>query len=37
MAEDELTQYSSDARKVEKLRRKMAFVPPAERQEVKTD
>jgi hypothetical protein len=36
MAEDELTQYSSDARKVEKLRRKMAFVPPAERQEVKT-
>jgi hypothetical protein len=36
MAEDELTQYSSDARKVEKLRRKMAFVPPIERQEVKT-
>jgi hypothetical protein len=35
MAEDELTQYSSDARKVEKLRRKMAFVPPKERAEVK--
>ncbi|WP_319420674.1 hypothetical protein [Pleurocapsa sp. FMAR1] len=36
MAEDELTEYSSDARKIEKLRRKIGLsVPPAEQKEVK--
>ncbi|MBD2256528.1 hypothetical protein [Pseudanabaena sp. FACHB-2040] len=28
MAEDELTEYSTDARKIEKLRRKFSFVVP---------
>jgi hypothetical protein len=37
MAEDELTQYSTDARKIEKLRRKVGLsVTPAQQQEVKT-
>lgn len=36
MAEDELVNYSSDARKVEKLRRKIGLsVSPAQQQEVK--
>jgi len=36
MAEDELTQYSTDARKIERLRRKIGIsVPPAEQKEVK--
>ena len=36
MAEDELTQYSTDARKIERLRRKIGIsVTPAEQQEVK--
>lgn len=36
MAEDELTQYSSDARKIEKLRRKIGIsVNRAEQQQVK--
>ncbi|VEP12493.1 conserved hypothetical protein [Hyella patelloides LEGE 07179] len=36
MAEDELTQYSTDARKIEKLRRKIGIsVPRREQQEVK--
>ena len=36
MAEDELTQYSTDARKIEKLRRKIGIsVPLREQQEVK--
>lgn len=36
MAEDELTQYSTDARKIEKLRRKIALsVPLAQQREVK--
>ncbi len=36
MAEDELTQYSTDARKIERLRRKIGLsVTPAEQQEVK--
>lgn len=36
MAEDELTQYSTDARKIEKLRRKIGIsVPRKEQQEVK--
>jgi hypothetical protein len=36
MAEDELTQYSTDARKMEKLRRKIGIsVPRREQQEVK--
>jgi hypothetical protein len=36
MAEDELTQYSTDARKIEKLRRKIGLsVPPAQQQQVK--
>jgi hypothetical protein len=37
MAEDELTQYSTDARKIEKLRRKIGLsVTPAQQQQVKT-
>jgi hypothetical protein len=36
MAEDELTEYSSDARKIEKLRRKIGLsVPIAQQREVK--
>jgi hypothetical protein len=36
MAEDELTQYSTDARKIERLRRKIGLsVPPAAQKEVK--
>ena len=36
MAEDELTQYSTDARKIEKLRRKIGIsVTPAQQKEVK--
>ena len=36
MAEDELTQYSTDARKIEKLRRKIGIsVPRREQEEVK--
>ena len=36
MAEDELTQYSTDARKIERLRRKIGIsVPRREQQEVK--
>ncbi len=36
MAEDELTQYSTDARKIERLRRKIGIsVPPAAQKEVK--
>ncbi len=36
MAEDELTQYSTDARKIERLRRKIGIsVTPAEQKEVK--
>jgi hypothetical protein len=36
MAEDELTQYSTDARKIERLRRKIGIsVPLAEQKEVK--
>jgi hypothetical protein len=36
MAEDELTQYSTDARKIEKLRRKIGLsVTPAQQQQVK--
>ena len=36
MAEDELTQYSTDARKIEKLRQKIGLsVTPGEQQEVK--
>lgn len=36
MAEDELTQYSTDARKIEKLRQKIGLsVPRREQQEVK--
>ncbi len=38
MAEDELTEYSSDARKIEKLRRKIGLsVPPAAQEEVKAE
>ena len=38
MAEDELTEYSSDARKIEKLRRKIGLsVPPAEQKQVKAE
>ena len=38
MAEDELTQYSTDARKIEKLRQKIALsVPPAKQQQVKQE
>jgi hypothetical protein len=37
MAEDELTQYSTDARKIEKLRRKIGLsVTPAQQQQVKS-
>ena len=36
MAEDELTQYSTDARKIEKLRRKIGIsVPAKEQQQIK--
>ena len=36
MAEDELTQYSTDARKIEKLRQKIGLsVPPGEQRQVK--
>ncbi|MBD2072456.1 hypothetical protein H6F86_00710 [Phormidium sp. FACHB-592] len=36
MAEDELTQYSTDARKLEKLRQKIGLsVPPGEQRQVK--
>ncbi len=38
MAEDELTQYSTDARKLEKLRRKIALsVPLAQQRQIKAD
>ena len=38
MAEDELTQYSTDARKIERLRRKIGIsVPPAEQKQVKEE
>lgn len=38
MAEDELTEYSSDARKIEKLRRKIGLsVSPAQQKQVKQD
>jgi len=38
MAEDELTQYSTDARKIEKLRQKIGlFVSEAEQLQVKED
>jgi hypothetical protein len=38
MAEDELTQYSTDARKIEKLRRKIGIaIPPAKQQEIRQD
>lgn len=37
MAEDELTQYSTDARKIEKLRQKINLsVPLAEQRQVKS-
>ena len=37
MAEDELTQYSTEARKIEKLRQKIGLsVSPAEQEQVKT-
>jgi hypothetical protein len=36
MAEDELTQYSTDARKIEKLRQKIALsVPPTQQKQIK--
>ena len=38
MAEDELTQYSTDARKIERLRRKIGLsVTPTEQKEVKEE
>lgn len=38
LAEDELAVYSNDARKIEKLRRKIGIsVPPREQQEVKAE
>lgn len=38
MAEDQLTEYSTDARKIEKLRRKIGIsVPPAQQKEVKEE
>ena len=38
MAEDELTEYSSDARKIEKLRRKIGLsLPPNEQKQVKAE
>jgi hypothetical protein len=38
MAEDELTQYSTDARKMEKLRQKIGIsVPPAEQRQIKQE
>lgn len=38
MAEDELTEYSSDARKIEKLRRKIGIsVPPQEQKQLKAE
>lgn len=36
MAEDELAQYSTEARKIEKLRRKIGLaIPPAQQQEIR--
>ena len=38
MAEDELTEYSSDARKIEKLRRRIGLsLPPNEQKQVKAE
>ncbi|NJN30924.1 MAG: hypothetical protein HC824_11235 [Synechococcales cyanobacterium RM1_1_8] len=38
MAEDELTQYSTDARKIEKLRRKIGIsIPPAKQQAIRKE
>lgn len=38
MAEDELTQYSTDARKIEKLRQKIGIsVPTAQQKEIKAE
>ena len=38
MAEDELTQYSTDARKIERLRRKIGIsFPPAQQKEIKAE
>lgn len=38
MAEDELTQYSTDARKIEKLRRKIGIsVPPKQQQAIRKE
>ena len=38
MAEDELTQYSTDARKIERLRRKIGIsVPPNQQKEIKAE
>ena len=38
LAEDQLTEYSTDARKIEKLRQKIALsVPPAQQKQVKQD
>jgi len=38
MAEDELTHYSTEARKIEKLRQKIGLsVPPAEQRQVKAE
>ncbi|MEM1309872.1 MAG: hypothetical protein AAF722_01525 [Cyanobacteria bacterium P01_C01_bin.70] len=37
MAEDELTQYSTDARKIEKLRRKVSFLVPYKEQQAVRD
>ncbi|MEO1395689.1 MAG: hypothetical protein AAFV90_22540 [Cyanobacteria bacterium J06634_5] len=38
LAEDQLTEYSTDARKIEKLRQKIALsVPPAQQKQVKAE
>lgn len=37
LAEDELTQYSTDARKIEKLRRKFGFIVPYPQQQAVRD
>ncbi|MGF1567260.1 MAG: hypothetical protein ACFCVD_04180 [Nodosilinea sp.] len=37
MAEDELTEYSTDARKIEKLRRKFSFAVPYPKQQAVRD
>ena len=37
MAEDELTEYSTDARKIEKLRRKFSFAVPYPKQKAVRD